>query len=202
MNIATNIWLFRRQKAEGAAGSPGPVSALCNSSIHHSIKRLVVDHNLVGPDGLPMRVNVSVLRKTFVNRMYEILDGDLVASAAAAGNSPHVTERSYLRPGESSKKNWNFMGSTLTNELLTRTLGATERTPMGACTDTKTGEFAPGRDGATCMNFLNCLRCRNYVVTGDDLHRLFSFYWRILRRTIEDAAEALADAVCPCSSID
>ena len=30
------------------------------------------------------------------------------------------------------------------------------------------------------MSFLNCIRCSNYVVTGDDLHRLFSFYWRIL----------------------
>ena len=30
------------------------------------------------------------------------------------------------------------------------------------------------------MSFLNCIRCRNYVVTGEDLYRLFSFYWRIL----------------------
>lgn len=31
------------------------------------------------------------------------------------------------------------------------------------------------------MSFINCLRCRNYVVTGDDLYRLFSFYWRVLK---------------------
>lgn len=31
------------------------------------------------------------------------------------------------------------------------------------------------------MSFLDCLRCRNYVVTGEDLYRLFSFYWRIYR---------------------
>jgi hypothetical protein len=36
-------------------------------------------------------------------------------------------------------------------------------------------------EGTTCLSFLNCLRCRNYVVTGDDLYRLFSFYWRVLR---------------------
>jgi hypothetical protein len=29
------------------------------------------------------------------------------------------------------------------------------------------------------MNFLDCLRCRNYVVTADDLYRLFSFYFRL-----------------------
>jgi len=179
VEVADSIWLYRRQKAEGTADSPGPVTALCNSSLYHSIKRLVAVHNLTGSDGLPIQISVSALRKTFVNRMYEILDGDVVASAAAAGNSPRVAELSYLRPGENSKKNWSFMGSILTQELLTGTLGATERTPMGACSDSKAGEYAPNRDGASCMNFLNCLRCRNYVVTGDDLHRLFSFYWRI-----------------------
>lgn len=176
---AASIWLFRRQKSAGKSRWDGPVGALCKSSLHHSIKRLVADHNLVGPDGSPIQVTVSALRKTFVNRMYEILDGDIVTSAAAAGNSPQVAELNYLRPGENSKKNWRFMGLTLTQELLTGTVGSTERTPLGSCTDTKAGEYAPNRTGASCMNFLNCVRCRNYVVTGDDLHRLFSFYWRI-----------------------
>lgn len=35
------------------------------------------------------------------------------------------------------------------------------------------------------MSFMNCLRCRSYVVTGDDLHKLFSFYWRILNERRE-----------------
>ena len=69
----------------------------------------------------------------------------------------------------------------LVQELLTNTLGATERTPVGRCSDAKTGEYAPKRDGGICQSFLNCLRCRNYAVTGDDLWRLFSFYWRVLR---------------------
>ena len=84
-----------------------------------------------------------------------------------------------MKPGELAEKNWKFMGVALTRELLSATLGATEKTPTGGCTDTKAGQFAPKRDGATCMNFLDCVRCRNYVVTGDDLYRLFSFYWRI-----------------------
>lgn len=41
--------------------------------------------------------------------------------------------------------------------------------------------YAPKRDGETCSNYLNCLRCRNYVVTGDDLYKLFSFGMRILK---------------------
>ena len=72
------------------------------------------------------------------------------------------------------------MGQCLVDELMSRTLGATERTPVGLCTDSQHGQYAPKQGGATCVSFLNCLRCKNYVVTGDDLYRLFSFYWRVL----------------------
>ena len=30
------------------------------------------------------------------------------------------------------------------------------------------------------MSFMNCLRCRHYAVTAEDLYKLFSFYFRIL----------------------
>lgn len=30
------------------------------------------------------------------------------------------------------------------------------------------------------MNFINCLRCKHYAVTGGDLYKLFSFYFRVL----------------------
>ena len=102
-----------------------------------------------------------------------------MAAARAAGNTPQVLANHYLRPGENARTNWRFLGKMLVQELTTATLGATEKTPNGRCTDNRQGQYAPKRDGATCMNFLNCLRCRNYVVTGDDLYRLFSFYWRV-----------------------
>src|SRR3546814_10274961 len=40
----------------------------------------------------------------------------------------------------------------LVQELLTRTIGTTYRdTPMGRCADPENGQYAPKRDGATCM---------------------------------------------------
>ncbi|MFS8980487.1 hypothetical protein PO002_39655 [Cupriavidus necator] len=174
--IRDRVWLYRRRR-----DSQSRVSALTHGTLEMAIKKLVRTYDLRGDDGEPMRINVSRLRKTFVNRVYEILDGDVVATAAAAGNSPIVTMRNYLRPSEDARKNWRFMGLVLVEELLTNTLGATERTPVGQCSDTTAGEYAPKRNGDLCQSFLNCLRCRNYVVTGDDLWRLFSFYFRILR---------------------
>lgn len=174
-HLKQRVWLYPSQSNPRA----GEIWALSPSMVGLTVKKLVKDFDLRDANGDPLRINVSRLRKTFINRINEILDDDLVTTAVAAGNTPQVTGNVYLRPGEGSKKNWKFMGVALTRELLSATLGATEKTPTGGCTDTKAGQFAPKRDGATCMNFLDCVRCRNYVVTGDDLYRLFSFYWRI-----------------------
>lgn len=175
--VSNRVWLYRSRRHDTA----GEVSALTFGTLWEAVSKLVATCKLIGDDGNPMRINVSRLRKTFVNRVYEILDGDIVATAVAAGNSPATAMRHYLRPPDSAAANWQFMGKALVEELLTRTLGATERTPVGQCSDPRTGEYAPKRNGAVCQSFLNCLRCRNYVVTGDDLWRLYSFYWRLLR---------------------
>lgn len=159
----------------------GSVISLTNVRLVKETALFVQDSGLRGSDGKPLRVNISRLRKTFINRVNELLDGDVVATAAAAGNTPKIVSMHYLRPGEEAQKNWKFMGRALTQELLDGTVGATAKTPVGRCTDGMRGEFAPQRDGSLCMSFLDCLRCRNYVVTSDDLHRLFSFYWRVYR---------------------
>ena len=180
-HVRQRIWLYRPRTPSSAPSGPGSVTALTESALGDAIKRLVKDYGLVDSDDKPLNVNVSRLRKTFINRIFEILDGDIVATARASGNTASVVQISYLTPGEDAEKNWQFMGTALVNELLTGTVGATERTPVGGCSDTKNGEYAPKRDGSPCMSFFNCLRCRNYVVTGDDLYRLFSFYWRVLK---------------------
>jgi len=177
-HLVGRVWLYRsRQKKEY-----GSVTALTDSTIGLAVRKLVADAGLVDADGKPLKINISRLRKTFANRIFELLDGDLGSTAVALGNTPEVAGRNYMSPDENAKRNWKFLGEVLTQELLSRTLGATERTPAGRCTDPTGGQYAPKtRDGTTCFDFLNCLRCRNYVVTGDDLYRIFSFYWRVLR---------------------
>lgn len=180
-HLKDRVWLFHSRSPSQGQVAIGAIRPLAMDTLSRWVKILVKRHKLVDADGKPMRVNVSRLRKTFINRIYEILDGDVAATAEAAGNSEDVVSVSYLRPGEDAQRNWKFMGISLVEELLTATIGATERTPVGQCSDTRKGEYAPKRNDEPCMNFFNCLRCRNYVVTTDDLYRLFSFYWRILR---------------------
>jgi len=176
-DLAERVWIYRgrrrgRQYAE--------VRVLTNTTLQIHINKLVRDYNLRDDQERFLRINVSRLRKTFINRVNEILGRDLTLTAVAAGNTPSVAATYYLRPGEDAEKNWSFLGTALVDELLANNIGATERTPTGRCTDPLLGQYAPRRDGAICTSFLNCLRCRNYVVTGDDLYRLFSFYWRVL----------------------
>lgn len=179
LHLRDRLWLYRTQYSS-SAGKKGTIIALSSSLLQDATKALVAKYELVDTNGKPLRINVSRLRKTFINRIYEILDGDVAGTAAAAGNTPAVVVANYLLPGEEAQKNWKFMGATLVQELLNNTIGSTHRTPVGQCSDITNGDYAPKRSGATCMNFLSCLRCRNYVVTGEDLYRLFSFYWRIL----------------------
>lgn len=171
------VWLYRRRSNKGF----GKVSALSHTLLTSSISRLVAEHGLCDSNGEALRINVSRLRKTFANGIFELTDGDLATTAAALGNTPQVADQSYLAPDENTRRNWQFMGEVLVKELLSRAIGATYRdTPLGRCADPVNGQYAPKRDGMTCMNFMNCLRCKHYAVTAEDLYKVFSFYFRVL----------------------
>ncbi|MNF76573.1 hypothetical protein D3C84_586900 [compost metagenome] len=176
-DIKDRIWLYRRR----ATSSEGQVSALQVRQLDVGISRLVTEYSLKDSDGKPLRINISRLRKTFANRIFDLTDGDLATTAAALGNTPRVADQNYLAPSEDARRNWRFMGEMLVQELLTATIGATYKdTPLGRCSDPVNGQFAPKREGVTCMNFMNCLRCKHYAITAEDLYKLFSFYFRVL----------------------
>ncbi|RON16793.1 hypothetical protein [Pseudomonas frederiksbergensis] len=176
-DLKGRVWLYRTRDPK----SVGQVTTLSAQTLAQARNRLVAEYGLTDSDGRPLRINISRLRKTFANRIFELTDGDLATTAAALGNTPQVTDQNYLGPDENARRNWQFMGVVLVQELLTRTIGATYRdTPMGRCADPVNGQYAPKREGATCMNFMNCLRCKHYAVTAEDLYKLFSFYFRVL----------------------
>jgi hypothetical protein len=176
-DIKDCAWLYRVHRGPGR----GRIIALTDGALKLAASKLVTDYGLIDTDGKPLRINISRLRKTFANRIFELLAGDLATTAIALGNTPQVAGRNYLAPSAEAKRNWQFMGEIMVQELLSRTIGATyQTTPMGRCGDPVNGQYAPKREGRACFSFLNCLRCKHYAVTGDDLHRLFSFYFRVI----------------------
>ncbi|MGE7960999.1 hypothetical protein ACQKPC_01330 [Pseudomonas sp. NPDC089918] len=176
-DLKGRVWLFR-SRASNAAGQVTPLQAII---LDRAICRFVELYDLKDCDGKPLRINISRLRKTFANRIFELTDGDLATTASALGNTPRVADQNYLAPSEDARRNWRFMGELLVQELLTASIGATYKdTPLGRCSDPLNGQFAPKHDGTTCINFMNCLRCKHYAVTAEDLYKLFSFYFRVL----------------------
>lgn len=176
-DLKGRVWLYRSRRGKGF----GQITALNAEMLATATNLLVAKHGLTDSGGKPLRINISRLRKTFANRIFELTDGDLATTAVALGNTLQVADQNYLKPDENARRNWQFMGEVLVQELLTRTIGATYRdTPMGHCADPENGQYAPKREGATCMNFMNCLRCKHYAVTAEDLYKLFSFYFRVL----------------------
>lgn len=176
-DLKGRVWLYRSR----AKSALGEVTSLGARALAQGIKSLIAEYGLKDNDGKPLRINISRLRKTFGNRIFELTDGDLVTTASALGNTPRVADQNYLAPTEDTRRNWQFMGEMLVHELLTATIGATYKdTPLGRCSDPVNGQFAPKREGAICMNFMNCLRCKHYAVTAEDLYKLFSFYFRVL----------------------
>lgn len=176
-DLKGRVWLFRSR----ASFAYDQVIPLQTTILHNAISRFVEKYKLKDSDGKPLRINISRLRKTFANRIFELTDGDLAITASALGNTPRIADQNYLAPSEDARRNWRFMGEVLVQELITATIGATYKdTPVGRCSDPLNGQFAPKHDGATCMNFMNCLRCKHYAVTAEDLYKLFSFYFRVL----------------------
>ncbi|MGB4074766.1 hypothetical protein [Pseudomonas sp.] len=176
-DLKDRTWLYRIRSNKHV----GQVSALSDNYLAFSAERLVAEYDLTDSGGKPLRINVSRLRKTFANRIFDLTNGDLATTAAALGNTPQVADQNYLKPDANTRRNWQFMGEVLVQELLTRAIGATYwDTPMGRCSDPENGQYAPKREGATCINFMNCLRCTHYAVTAEDLYKLYSFYFRVL----------------------
>lgn len=177
-DLKGRVWLYRSRAKNSIVGQ---VTSLSARAVDTGVACLVAEYGLKDTDGNPLRINIARIRKTFANRIFELTDGDLATTASALGNTPRVADQNYLAPSEDARRNWQFMGELLVKELLTATIGASyKENPLGRCADPVNGQFAPKREGSTCMNFINCVRCKHYAVTAEDLYKLFSFYFRVL----------------------
>jgi Phage integrase SAM-like domain len=162
----------------------GPFSkgtSLAVSTVNRMTKDIIKNHDLKNDDGKALAVNVSRLRKTFVNRIWALSGQDPIITAAMGGHSLKVSNDYYLEAPPEAEKNFSLLGEIRVKELLddTATLSF-ENTPVAQCKDSKYGHLAP-KNGEHCTSFLACFRCKSFVVTEEDLYRLFSLYWLLVK---------------------
>ena len=159
----------------------GKISRVCFLSmaiLSSNTIKWVKQRKLMNDNDEPLQVNVSRFRKTFENRIFELSGGDPFVTAAMAGHTLKVSDSHYLEAPAESEKNWQFMGKVRTEELLGNIVVTDENTPVAKCAKPPKKD-KNGKKGY-CTDFLKCLRCRNMVVTKEDLYRLYSFYWLII----------------------
>lgn len=173
-------WLFVYESRSGA--SAGKKSRLTQGSLAIGIKLFISRHQIIDAEGNPLKLNIMRLRKTFENRLFTLSGQDPFLTAKLGGHTPKVSNNHYLEAPEGAEKDWRLMGEIRTEQLLNHgkiVSLPTQNTPIARCRDTLNGEYAPG-NGKHCQKFLACFRCRSFVVTGDDLYRIFSLYWMLI----------------------
>lgn len=159
--------------------SVGEATTLSARQLYKKIDKWVSDRGLKDDNGKPLRVNISRFRKTFENRIWELSGGDPFVTAALAGHSVKVSDTHYLEAPREAEKNFNFMGRIRVKELTDNVQGIEQNTPVAKCSDSGQKTDRQGNK-IYCTDFLACVRCRNMVVTKEDLYRLFSFYWLLI----------------------
>jgi hypothetical protein len=173
--------VFSYATTGGSTGTEkGTATSLSDQMLNENINKFTKEYDLKDEDGRTMKLNVSRFRKTFINGIYELSGESLLVAAQQAKHSGTGTLEHYLQAPEQSKRNLGLMGEIRVKELTC----VEPSVPVGHCKDPKHGDRAP-KDGTFCNDFLGCFRCRSFVITGDDLYKLYSFYWAIVRNRDE-----------------
>jgi len=178
--IDTNLVFIYRKIGGGLGTKAGCITSLTDTSLYRNIAKFIKKYNLKDEDGRAMKLNLSRIRKTFINGMYELSGESLLVAAQQAKHSGTGTLDHYLQAPRQSKLNLGLMGEIRVKELTS----PEPSNPVAHCKDPLNGDRAP-KNGTFCNDFLGCFRCKSFVITGDDLYKLFSFYWAIIRNRDE-----------------
>lgn len=168
------LWLYVDSSQRGK----GKISCLTEGTLGIAKKKFIERHNLKEDDGEPLKLNISRFRKNFINSIYDITK-DPIVTAKISGHTVQVSD-GYLEATPEMQRNFKFAGTIILKQL-SKLEDALPRhnTPVAGCSDPLNGEYADSSE-RYCMKFLNCFKCRNMVITGEDLWRLFSFYWLLI----------------------
>lgn len=175
-----NDALFAYQSSGSA--NAGQLTTLGSTLLGYNLRAFVERLALKNDDGGPLQLNVGRLRKTFVNRLWELSGGNLWITAKHSGHSMKVSDLHYLVAPKEAKTNFRWLGEIRVKQLQTSNVVVlpASNTPVAQCKDPLNGQRAP-KNGEYCTDFLGCFRCRSFVVTEDDLYRLYSLYWLLVR---------------------
>jgi hypothetical protein len=148
---------------------------------------------------------IALFRKTMAVALNSLNGNDVTASARAMRHTRQIHAANYAPVSGQMLRAFKFCGASI--EALARGKQQDEdycrkiagrlaislsdakslisgewNTGVGRCNSPYQGRFSE-KNGSPCTKFLHCFRCPNFVVSGEpaDLHRLFSFYWLLVK---------------------
>ena len=179
------------------------IRRLSEMNFWKAVQTLYNKADLKDDKGQELKFQIKRMRKTFGNRIWRLTGGDPVKTAKIMGNSTPVLNTHYLDISPEMIRNHKYLGHVINQTLLgekvnekfkvslssavkididsvNRILIGDFNTGVGRCSEPYTGKYSPNNNTA-CTRFLACFKCPNQVVLESDLHRLFSFYWLLIK---------------------
>lgn len=175
------LWVFKNHlRVINRHKLKDETATLSSAVVANHIKWIVDHHKIVNDDCKPLKLNVSRLRKTFVNRHFELSGQDPLIAARYGKHDISTADKHYWEAPPEAEKNFAYLGEVRVREMMDgKVTDLKKNTPVAGCKDPQNGHRAP-KDGSPCTEVLACFRCRSCIVTQDDLYRLFSFYWSVI----------------------
>jgi len=196
--LSQDLWLIRDK-----IDSTKTLSVKFTSSVYTAIKAFAISHNLRSDQGEPLNLNLRRMRPTFAHALLRINGGDLRDLQRRLNHKNITTTMGYLDPEQDEFKS-SFKHQGLVMQLWVKGVAGISETEIaeklnitideakkvisgansmlvGSCKNPLDSPFNKNSESA-CTNFMACFRCPNQIIMQDDLHKVFSFYWYLLKK--------------------
>lgn len=200
--IKDYLWLIRR--------CDDSIGRYTEDDLSNATHRFIKVYNLVDDYGEPLKLNVRRMRPTFAHALLRINGGDLRDLQRRLNHKFLQTTMDYLDPDqEEFESSFKHRGLVMVRWLkgkdaeenpvkLAAELGCTAQEAkaildgdndmsVGKC---RNPEDSPFNEDGPCTRFMACFRCPNQIITKDDSHKIFSFYWFLLNKKAQIPAKA------------
>lgn len=186
------VFLWRKTRCQDR----GKIAQLDRVNATKALEAFVKRHALLDDRGRPLKVTLGRLRPTFADNIYR-RTGDIRRVQQALGHaSVQTTMQRYTNvPFEAERDHaivLDSMVSRFTRFVIDGRvlLAADGQIPLADVHNLLAEGYATGvarcknpfrESESLCMRFFHCFRCPGMVVFEDDLWRLFSFYYCLLK---------------------
>lgn len=179
----------------------GSIDIFKDEELWVNIQRFRDKYDLVDDSGNDLELNVRRFRPTFAYLLLKKNGGDLRHVQKALNHSSILTTIGYLNTNqEEFRSSFKFNGLVMQHSL---TGGDPKKLANEInCSIEEAENLIAGNNGmkvSTCKNpfrlpfrnetlsepctqFTACFRCQNQIITADDSHKIFSFYWWLIDR--------------------